>query len=196
MLPTEMTVIEAAEPGSPDVLRVAKRPLPALEPHQILIKATAAGINGPDLVQRRGQYPPPKDASDLLGLEVSGEVVSEGNAQSRWTAGDQVCALTNGGGYAEGAVRRMRTSLYCDSSTVPYAEQRPRHSSRAAVRLSLNMSRLGRLRSWLKWLKTEEWTAANFCKLRMRLMRCIARSRRRNGKCEFSTRLLSHLPQA
>jgi putative PIG3 family NAD(P)H quinone oxidoreductase len=68
---------------------------------EVLIKVTAAGINGPDMVQRRGHYPPPKGASDLLGLEVSGEVARLGAGVSRWAVGDKLCALTNGGGYAE-----------------------------------------------------------------------------------------------
>ena len=67
----------------------------------VLIKVIAAGVNGPDLVQRRGHYPPPKGASDLLGLEVSGEIVDVGCDQTKWSIGDRVCALTNGGGYAE-----------------------------------------------------------------------------------------------
>ena len=67
----------------------------------MLKKVTAAGVNGPDLAQRRGHYPPPKGASDLLGLEVSGEVVAAGSDQLRWSIGERVCALTNGGGYAE-----------------------------------------------------------------------------------------------
>ena len=77
-LPSAMTVIEMQETGGPDVLRPGKRPIPILKDHEILLKVTAAGINGPDLLQRRGHYPPPKGASDLLGLEVSGEVVAVG----------------------------------------------------------------------------------------------------------------------
>ena len=69
--------------------------------NQVLIKVIAAGVNGPDLVQRRGHYPPPKGASDLLGLEVSGEIVALGSDQTKWSIGDRVCALTNGGGYAD-----------------------------------------------------------------------------------------------
>ena len=67
----------------------------------MLIEVAAAGVNGPDLVQRRGHYPPPKGASDLLGLEVSGAVVARGRDVTGWSVGDRVCALTNGGGYAE-----------------------------------------------------------------------------------------------
>ena len=100
-LPTQMTVIEMREAGKPNVLVEGKRELPTASANEVLIKVTAAGVNGPDLVQRRGHYPPPKGASDLLGLEVSGEVVAAGSDQTRWSIGDQVCALTNGGGYAE-----------------------------------------------------------------------------------------------
>ena len=100
-LPLSMTVIEMRETGGPDVLQSATRPLPFLGDHEILLKVSAAGVNGPDLVQRRGHYPPPKGASDLLGLEVSGEVVAVGAHQTLWEVGERVCGLTNGGGYAE-----------------------------------------------------------------------------------------------
>ena len=100
-LPTQMTVIEMREAGKPNVLIEGKRELPTASADEVLIKVTAAGVNGPDLVQRRGHYPPPKGASDLLGLEVSGEVVAAGSDQLRWSIGERVCALTNGGGYAE-----------------------------------------------------------------------------------------------
>jgi NADPH2:quinone reductase len=100
-LPSSMTVIEMRESGGPSVLQPSTRPLPVLKDHEILLKVIAAGVNGPDLVQRRGHYPPPKGASDLLGLEVSGEVVAVGPMQTLWAVGDKVCGLTNGGGYAE-----------------------------------------------------------------------------------------------
>ena len=100
-LPTKMRVIEMSEFGGPDVLIEGKRNLPEVSADGVLIKVLAAGVNGPDLVQRRGHYPPPKGASDLLGLEVSGEIVAVGSDQTRWSVGDRVCALTNGGGYAE-----------------------------------------------------------------------------------------------
>lgn len=101
MLPTDMTVIETTAPGGPDMLVTARRPLPSPGPDEVLLKVTACGVNGPDLVQRRGHYPPPKGASDLLGLEVSGTVVGRGTGTVRWALGDTVCALTNGGGYAD-----------------------------------------------------------------------------------------------
>ena len=100
-LPSAMAVIEMRERGGPDVLQHGRRPIPVLKDHEILLKVTAAGINGPDLLQRRGHYPPPEGASDLLGLEVSGEVVAVGAAQNFWAVGDKICGLTNGGGYAE-----------------------------------------------------------------------------------------------
>ena len=100
-LPTQMRVVEMCEFGGPDVLIESKRDLPEVFAEMVLIKVIAAGVNGPDLVQRRGHYPPPKGASDLLGLEVSGEIVALGCDQTKWSIGDMVCALTNGGGYAE-----------------------------------------------------------------------------------------------
>lgn len=101
MSPDTMTAIHMDDPGGPEVLTPVVRPVPVPGPGEVLIRVLAAGVNGPDLVQRRGHYPPPKGASDLLGLEVSGEVVAVGDGVSRWKVGDTVCALTNGGGYAE-----------------------------------------------------------------------------------------------
>ena len=100
-IPSSMTAIEISEPGKPDVLKPSTRKVPEPKKHEILIKVAAAGVNGPDLVQRRGHYPPPKGATDLLGLEVAGEVVAAGENVTEWVIGDQVCGLTNGGGYAQ-----------------------------------------------------------------------------------------------
>ena len=100
-LPQEMTAIEIVEPGEPEVLRPTKRPLPEPGEGYVLIKVAAAGINRPDVLQRRGGYPPPPGASDIPGLEIAGEVVACGSAVRRLSPGDQVCALVSGGGYAE-----------------------------------------------------------------------------------------------
>lgn len=99
-LPATMRVVEISRPGGPEVLRVAERPLPAVGAHEVLIAVAAAGVNRPDCFQRAGLYPPPPGASDLPGLEVAGTIVSTGADVTRWKAGDQVCALTPGGGYA------------------------------------------------------------------------------------------------
>lgn len=96
-----MKVIEISKPGAPDVLVPAQRPLPEVNAGEVLVKVTATGVNGPDMMQRKGLYPAPAGASDLLGLEISGEVVSVGAGVTRWKAGDKLCGLTNGGGYAE-----------------------------------------------------------------------------------------------
>ena len=101
MLPEKMRTVEIREFGKADVLEPGSRPLPPLKPDEVLVKVHGAGVNGPDIVQRRGHYPPPEGASDLLGLEVSGEVVAVGKDVGRWQVGDHLCALTNGGGYAE-----------------------------------------------------------------------------------------------
>lgn len=100
MLPDTMQVIEFDSPGGPDVLRPGERPVPQPGPHEVLIKVAAAGVNGPDIMQRQGLYPAPPGASDLLGLEASGEVVALGEGATRWKIGDKVCALTKGGAYA------------------------------------------------------------------------------------------------
>ena len=100
-LPATMKVMEMTGPGGPDVLKPGERPVPSPKASEVLIKVAATGVNGPDMMQRKGLYPPPAGASDLLGLEISGEVVAAGAGVTRWRTGDRVSALTNGGGYAE-----------------------------------------------------------------------------------------------
>ncbi|MEO1536281.1 MAG: NAD(P)H-quinone oxidoreductase [Pseudomonadota bacterium] len=100
-IPQAMRAIVMREPGGPVVLELAEIETPTPRPKDVLVKVTAAGVNGPDLVQRRGHYPPPEGASPHLGLEVSGEVVATGADVRQWAVGDRIVALTNGGGYAE-----------------------------------------------------------------------------------------------
>jgi NADPH2:quinone reductase len=100
-LPDEMTAIAISEPGGPDVLRPLRLPVPRPGSGEVLIRVAAAGINAPDLSQRRGTYDPPPGASPLPGLEVSGEIVALGPDAGGFAVGDEVVALTNGGGYAE-----------------------------------------------------------------------------------------------
>ena len=111
MLPKTMTVIEAKSAGGPEVLVAGTRLLPEPGPGEVLIEVEAAGINRPDVLQRQGLYPAPKGASDLLGLEVAGKVVKLGPGATRFQVGDLVCALVNGGGYAEYAVAPEATTL-------------------------------------------------------------------------------------
>jgi NADPH2:quinone reductase len=94
-------VVEIAEFGPPEGLRIAERPVPRPGPGEVLIKVVAAGVNRPDVVQRYGKYPPPPGAPDILGLEVSGHIVERGEGVVQWKDGDAVCALVSGGGYAE-----------------------------------------------------------------------------------------------
>ncbi|MCB1768420.1 MAG: NAD(P)H-quinone oxidoreductase [Candidatus Competibacteraceae bacterium] len=100
-LPDRMTVIEITEPGGPEKLVPAHRPLPQPATGELLIQIAAAGVNRPDCLQRQGSYPPPPGASDIPGLEVAGTVVAVGEGVDHWAVGDQVCALLTGGGYAE-----------------------------------------------------------------------------------------------
>lgn len=106
-IPTFMRVIEIAGHGGPDVLRIAERPVPAPRDGEVLIRVTAAGVNRPDLMQRMGKYPPPPGASDVPGLEVSGEIV----AGVPSAIGRRVCALVTGGGYAEYCVAPLEQCL-------------------------------------------------------------------------------------
>jgi len=96
-----MRAIEITQPGPAEVLRLCERPMPVLKDGEILIKVHAAGVNRPDVVQRTGHYPVPPGASDLPGLEVAGEIVDGDLAGSSFSRGDMVCALVQGGGYAE-----------------------------------------------------------------------------------------------
>lgn len=96
-----MRAVEISEPGGPEVLRVAELPKPAPAAAEILVKVAAAGVNRPDVLQRMGHYPVPPGASPLPGLEIAGEVAELGAACKLWKRGDKVCALANGGGYAE-----------------------------------------------------------------------------------------------
>jgi NADPH2:quinone reductase len=100
-LPATMTAIGIRTPGGPDVLVPEQRPLPIPAKDEILIKVAAAGVNRPDVMQRRGLYPPPPGASDIPGLEIAGTVAALGPEAGRWQVGDRVMALVSGGGYAE-----------------------------------------------------------------------------------------------
>jgi len=96
-----MRAVEISKPGAADVLRLADVAKPAPKANEIVVKVAAAGVNRPDVLQRMGNYPVPAGASPLPGLEIAGEVVEAGSAAKLWKPGDKVCALANGGGYAE-----------------------------------------------------------------------------------------------
>ena len=110
-LAKHMIAIEITTPGEPDVLRATNRPMPQPNDNEVLIKVQAAGVNRPDVMQRRGLYPPPPGASDIPGLEIAGHVVAKGATASRANVGDAVCALVTGGGYAEYCVADHRLCL-------------------------------------------------------------------------------------
>ena len=95
-----MIAIEISASGGPDVLRPVERPDPVPGDGEVLIRVAAAGVNRPDVMQRKGLYPPPDGASDLPGLEVAGEIAALGHGATDWRPGDRVCALLSGGGYA------------------------------------------------------------------------------------------------
>src|ERR1044072_3720326 len=99
-LPDRMTAISIKAPGGPEMLVPEGRPVPTPGSGEILVKVAAAGVNRPDVRQRQGTYPPPKGATDIPGLEIAGEVAALGPDVKRWKAGDRVCALGVGGGYA------------------------------------------------------------------------------------------------
>lgn len=100
-VPSRMTVIAIKEAGGPEMLVPQERDVPKAGRGEILVRVAAAGVNRPDVRQRQGSYPPPKGATDIPGLEIAGEVVAIGDGVTRWKAGDKVCALVVGGGYAE-----------------------------------------------------------------------------------------------
>ncbi len=100
-LPQEMTAIDITEPGGPEVLKPSQKPLPTLQDGEVLIKVAASGVNRPDVMQRQGNYPPPKGAPDIPGLEIAGTIVDIAGDIKGWALGDEVCALVAGGGYAK-----------------------------------------------------------------------------------------------
>ena len=100
-IPATMRYVKVREPGPPDVLMVDTTSTPSPKSGEVLIEVAYAGINRPDCIQRAGLYPPPPDASPILGLEVSGRIAALGDGVEQWRIGDTVCALTPGGGYAE-----------------------------------------------------------------------------------------------
>jgi NADPH2:quinone reductase len=107
----DMTAIAISEPGGPEKLVPVKLPVPVPGPGQILVRVRAAGVNRPDVLQRKGGYPPPPGAPDTPGLEIAGEVVGLGAGARRYEAGDAVCALVPGGGYAEYCVVHEENAL-------------------------------------------------------------------------------------
>lgn len=110
-MPQTMKAIAIREPGGPDVLEPRDIPMPEAGHGEILIKVAAAGVNRPDTIQRMGLYPPPPGAPATPGLEVAGEVVATGPGVTLWKAGDKVCALVGGGGYAEYCVAHEAHAL-------------------------------------------------------------------------------------
>src|SRR5690606_40352392 len=124
-LPRQMRAIGIAEPGGPEVLKLVELPVPQVRPTEVLIRVAAAGLNRADILQRRGRYPPPPGAPSHPGLEVSGHVAAVGSAATRFRVGDAVCALLEGGGYAEYAAVDERQVL-----TIPKGVTLDRKSTR------------------------------------------------------------------
>ncbi len=120
-IPETMTAIAISEPGDPDVLKPSEYPVPKPGPGEVLIKVAAAGVNRPDVVQRMGLYPPPPNASPLPGLEVAGKIVAHGLDVNEEMAGENVCALVNGGGYAEYCIAKASHCLPVPDG-IPIAE--------------------------------------------------------------------------
>lgn len=110
-LPHDMTLIEITTPGGPEVLKPRQEPMPAAGPGEVLIRVHAAGVNRPDALQRAGKYPMKPGMSPFPGLEVAGVVVALGEGVSEYALGDKVCALTNGGGYAQYCVAPASQAL-------------------------------------------------------------------------------------
>ena len=100
-IPATMRAVEITEPGKPEVLKLGTRPMPQPKAGEVLVRVAAAGVNRPDVLQRQGLYPVPPGASDIPGLEIAGTVVALGAGVSGWKVGDALCALVQGGGYAE-----------------------------------------------------------------------------------------------
>jgi putative PIG3 family NAD(P)H quinone oxidoreductase len=100
-LPAQMNFADHGAGGGPEVIHMKQGAVPSPAAGEVLVKVAYAGVNRPDCIQRSGRYPPPPGASPIMGLEISGEVVALGAGVTRWKLGDLVCALANGGGYAQ-----------------------------------------------------------------------------------------------
>ncbi|MEJ2624485.1 MAG: NAD(P)H-quinone oxidoreductase [Pseudolabrys sp.] len=124
-LPARMTAIGIKTPGGPEALIPEERPVPAPGEGEILVKVAAAGVNRPDVMQRKGLYPPPPGASDIPGLEIAGEVAALGAGVTRWKVGDRVMALVSGGGYAEYCVANASHAMAVDGLTMEEAAAVP-----------------------------------------------------------------------
>jgi NADPH2:quinone reductase len=115
----EMTAIAITEPGGPEVLKPTKLPVPTPGAGEILVKVRAAGVNRPDVLQRKGGYPPPPGAPATPGLEIAGEIVAMGPGVKRYREGDSVCALVPGGGYAEYCLAHEDNALPIPAGLTP-----------------------------------------------------------------------------
>jgi NADPH:quinone reductase len=110
-IPATMTAIAIKSPGGPEVLVPEQRPVPQPGEGEVLVKVAAAGVNRPDVAQRKGLYPPPPGVTDVPGLEIAGTVVARGAGVRRWVPGDEITALVSGGGYAEYCVAHESHAL-------------------------------------------------------------------------------------
>ncbi|CAK6612974.1 NAD(P)H-quinone oxidoreductase [Providencia stuartii] len=124
-IPNTMKVINIAEHGGAEKLQIIEQPLPVLSEGYLLVKVEAAGVNRPDVLQRMGAYPPPPDASPILGLEVAGTIVAKADDVQQWQIGDNICALVAGGGYAEYCLVHQDIALplghlsFVEGATIP-----------------------------------------------------------------------------
>jgi putative PIG3 family NAD(P)H quinone oxidoreductase len=125
-LPASMQYVAVDEPGPPERMHLARGPVPLPRPGEILVEVAYAGVNRPDCIQRAGHYPPPPDASPILGLEVAGTVAAIGDDVTQWRVGDAVTALTPGGGYAQYCTTPATWALplppgmsLCDAASLP-----------------------------------------------------------------------------
>jgi NADPH2:quinone reductase len=110
-IPEQMNFIETLKPGGPEVMQINTGVVPQPKDDEVLIRVLAAGVNFPDVLQRKGLYPLPPGVSPVIGLDVAGEVVAVGRAVNSVKPGEKVCALTNGGGYAEYCVAPSQQCL-------------------------------------------------------------------------------------
>lgn len=147
--PGDMALISATGAGGPEVLVSVSGPVPSPKSGELLIRVAAAGVNRPDVLQRKGLYPPPPGASPIIGLEVAGEVVELGPDAAGFAVGDRVCALTNGGGYAEYCVAPATQCLRWPHG---YDAIRAAALPETYFTVWANLFQLGRLRSGDKTL--------------------------------------------
>jgi hypothetical protein len=191
-----MRAVEISTPGSPDVLKLVERPDPTPGAGGVLIRVAAAGVNRPDILQRKGAYPPPPGASDLPGLEVAGTIEALGSGVTEWRAGDRVCALLAGGGYATlctaPAVQCLPIPKAMDFTSAAALPRSAIRSDPAPTRTDTSVCAVGNSPSLLQMRVVSRCVASSMAKCQARIPGPAIRSPTTSGVCTTTENMGQH----